>query len=306
MIYIYYDNDCDGFCSAWLVVRWLSSLGRYLGTDFKLHPVKEKPWKVDIEDHPRDTSFFILDLSISPETIERIRIKYAGFDGLKKLYLFDHHKTAFNMLASYIGKYDDDVLVDISNDELAACEVTSRNISALNPGDWKEPWLVKYVADMDLWRFELPDSRAVCAAIVAVPKEIEAWNELAEEDKEVVAFRGSVMLDERRSQVSAILENAHRIVLPDSNHVVHAVNSPILRSELGEALLTLYPESKFVAIYFTQSDGNTHVSLRTRAKFGELRPEVDVSDVASSYGGGGHAFAAAFTVTGGLKALPLK
>ena len=67
-----------------------------------------------------------------------------------------------------------------------------------------------------------------------------------------------------------------------------AVNSPILNSEIGEALLERFPEAPFVAIYSNAGDGEQRWSLRSRAS------EFDVSQLASQMGGGGHQPAAGF------------
>ena len=65
------------------------------------------------------------------------------------------------------------------------------------------------------------------------------------------------------------------------------VNTAILVSEVGEELLKRFPESPFVVSYFDRSDGQRQWSLRSREGF-------DVSEIAKSFGNGGHARAAGF------------
>ena len=72
------------------------------------------------------------------------------------------------------------------------------------------------------------------------------------------------------------------------DHQVPAVNSPLLNSDIGAALLERFPEAPFVAIYVNAADGEQRWSLRSRAG------EFDVSQLASQMGGGGHQPAAGF------------
>ena len=83
-----------------------------------------------------------------------------------RLRVYDHHKTAeadleglsfcvFDMERSGAG---------LAWDELVGGE---------------RPWLIDYVEDRDLWRFALPDSKAVAAWVMAQPYSLDGWDALS-------------------------------------------------------------------------------------------------------------------------------
>ena len=71
-------------------------------------------------------------------------------------------------------------------------------------------------------------------------------------------------------------------------HTVPVVNATAYFSEVGEVLCMRFPDAPFTAYYFDRADGKRQWGLRSRGGF-------DVSEVAKTYGGGGHAAAAGFT-----------
>jgi hypothetical protein len=69
-----------------------------------------------------------------------------------------------------------------------------------------------------------------------------------------------------------------------------AVDSPLLRGEVGAELLKRYPTAKFAAIRYFDRNCYEIVSLRARTG----KNEFDVAALAKKYGGGGHIEAASF------------
>ena len=149
------------------------------------------------------------------------------------------------------------------------------------------PWLVDYTEDRDLWRWKLPNSREVNAALRSYPfdfKELDTFAKLAPE--------GFV------SEGKAILRREQQIV---AEHVLHAreveidgykvltVNATVLCSDIAGELAKDRP---FGACWFDRQDGKRQFSLRSSST------GIDVSEIAKRHGGGGHAQSAGFTEGG--------
>lgn len=156
------------------------------------------------------------------------------------------------------------------------------------------PLLLRYVQDADLWRWKLPESRAVNAYIRTHPMEFEIWERLEEQLRTSdginrAATVGSAVV----RHVQGIVELACRFhqVQAFGEHVVPWVNSPVYRSEIGERLLEMHPNAPFAIIHYQDAGGDVNFSLRSRSN------EFDVSEIARLHGGGGHATAASFRVS---------
>jgi c-di-AMP phosphodiesterase-like protein len=155
--------------------------------------------------------------------------------------------------------------------------------------------LLRYVQDRDLWRWELDDSREFSAALAVEPRTFERWDEIAsyiDEDgirsRHYYPFvnRGYAILAAQSQHVESLASRAGFRVI--AGHRVPAVNSPLFQSEIGHRLCELHGDCPFACVWFQDERTRDEIwSLRSRGDF-------DVSAVAKSYGGGGHAAAAGF------------
>lgn len=147
------------------------------------------------------------------------------------------------------------------------------------------PWYVNYVEDRDLWRWNLPGSRAVNAYLMALPQTQEAWDDLNRTDAQFAVQLGAAIL----------LHIDHYIDKVTSNYVAanfHGfktalVNAPFVNiSDVCDKLLT-FSGIEIGAGWFARNDGLIQFSLRSRG-------ELDVAALAKLHGGGGHRNAAGF------------
>jgi oligoribonuclease NrnB/cAMP/cGMP phosphodiesterase (DHH superfamily) len=148
------------------------------------------------------------------------------------------------------------------------------------------PSVIDYVQDRDLWRWALPHSREVSAAIRTHPKDFEVW--LALTGPGVIGdlvTQGSAVLAAQAIEVGILV--AHARLGTVAGHQVPVVNTAIHISETGEALCAAYPDAPFAATFYVGADGRERWSLRAHNGF-------DVSVVARLLGGGGHRAAAGF------------
>ena len=271
---LYHAHCADGFGAAY--AAWLA-LG---DADVVYLPVSYGEALPEIADGSR---VYILDFSYSREVLEQLA-------GRTTLRVIDHHKTAAEALEGL-----DCATFDLSK---SGAILTWEHFQGTGLCLGEAPALLRYVQDRDLWKWELPHSRAYSAALALHPKTFQEWFWLSGLAVKAVAIEGAVVLRYQRQLVESI---ADRAVWRELNgHDVPMANTPVLISEVCEELLVRHPSARFAANYFrapakvdpTRSD--FVYSLRSR-------PDFDVSAIARQYdGGGGHAQAAGFTLHAGI------
>lgn len=257
---IYHGPSCaDGFTAAWVAHRYFESRG-----GCELHPANYGDAPPDVDG--RDV--VIVDFSYPRAVLVEMR------ERARSLLVLDHHKSAEEDLRGLPF-----VVFDMDR---SGAGLTWDHFFPLED----RPWLVSYVEDRDLWRWALPESRAVSAHLRTVPFELEAWTAVSLEDEATAAARGRAILAFVDAQVRGHVERATPAQL--GGFVVPVVNATAVMSEVGNELARSAP---FAATYSIAPDGTFQYSLRSRAE----NPEhVDVSEVAKRYGGGGHRHAAGF------------
>jgi oligoribonuclease NrnB/cAMP/cGMP phosphodiesterase (DHH superfamily) len=189
---------------------------------------------------------------------------------VRELVILDHHKSAQEEL----GDLD---FVTFDMDRSGAM----MGWNYMHPGTDPPP-LIRYVQDRDLWRFELPNSREVTAALGSYPMDFQVWKSLDVDD---LAREGTAILRFRDQTVQTMVGFARWGEI--DGHRVPIVNATAHWSDVGEAMLREFPEAPFVGAYFEDADGVRRWSLRSR-------PDFDVSEVAKRLGGGGHRQASGF------------
>jgi oligoribonuclease NrnB/cAMP/cGMP phosphodiesterase (DHH superfamily) len=150
------------------------------------------------------------------------------------------------------------------------------------------PSLLAYVEDQDLWRWKLPGSEEVNAAISSYPRRFDVWDELAEMPAEELARQGTPIVQANRCEVERLLRSAHPVIL--GSRRVEGVNSALLRSLVGHELAKRMAFGEPWGLVYRLNGRRVDVSLYS---IGGL----DVSRIAREYGGGGHRNAAGFSVS---------
>lgn len=153
--------------------------------------------------------------------------------------------------------------------------------------DGPPPKLLRHVEDRDLWRFLLPGTRELHAAITAYPYRIEEFDRLVRRcgtDPALLMAEGSAILRAWDQTVETVLA-ATRGTMVIGGFSVPCANLPhVFASDAGHILAS---EALFSATYYDAGDVRVF-SLRSRDT------GMDVSLIAKAYGGGGHRNAAGF------------
>jgi oligoribonuclease NrnB/cAMP/cGMP phosphodiesterase (DHH superfamily) len=294
---IYHFPCDDGFASAWIArERW---------PDLVVAPTNYGQPFPDVDIVGKNV--LIADFSYKPEVLRDLGAK------AKSIVVLDHHKTAAADLADF--RVDADFANSMTEHPFDAEKAEKalnllgtigRNIVALFDMDhsgamltWdfcfpdrKPSSLVKFIEDRDLWRFRLKNTRAFSLYLRSVPMTFEAWDEVAREwahePENVMANAYAIerFYDQKLAEMvpTATLKSIGKW---KDVPVVHAPYA--FASDLAHELLKAHPNAPFAAVVVDAYGGRTY-SLRSEDS------RQDVSEVAKTFGGGGHRNAAGFRV----------
>lgn len=250
-IVLYHAECSDGFGAAWAIWK------RFPGVRFI--PVKHG--------HPPPDGLtsqcvVIVDFSYARPILDTMASE------TKNLLVLDHHITAQQALAGLPYAYFD-----------------QNKSGAVLAWEWahgsRAPWLLDYIQDKDLWKWALPGSREINAALASYPFDFQVWDRFSQQTLEQ---EGQAILRYERELVSKLAAQA--VMVEFQGQVVPSVHSAILTSQIGERLSADHP---FCVIWHDR-DGRRFFSMRSREE------GADVGAIAASFGGGGHTHAAGFSV----------
>lgn len=278
--YVLYHANCwDGFCAAWVARKALGDV-EYIPVHYGQEPPEIEP----------GSKLYILDFSYSREQL--FKWWTPGPNSVSSLVVLDHHKTAQQALGGFSdecvanGMDSPTIIFDMNRsggrltwDYFFGDE--HRKIFS-NPDDLR-PWLVDYTEDRDLWRWNLPMSREVSAALRSHPLDFALWDSFTNGTLKTFKTEGAAILRSESMIVDQHVRNASEIEM--DGHKILAVNATVLFSDIAGKLAVGRP---FGAAYFYRSDGKRQWSLRSTSE------GVDVSEIAKLHGGGGHRNAAGF------------
>lgn len=280
-------NCTDGLTAAWVACG-------------ALHDAEHYPANYGTE--PPDVAHrqvFIVDFSYKRPVMERLAADAAT------LVVLDHHKTAqadldgFPQWAGLAG-YEVRVVFDMEHSGARlAWDWFYPNAAhtAQFMGTTERPWLIDYVEDRDLWRWALPNSRLVSAAIEAEERSFESWDRLAKRSISFMVSRGETIELYRRRCIESAVALAR--VFTIGGYAVKCSNISEMRFG-SDSAHELSKGAPFGAYYFVRADGIVQFGLRSTEDC------IDVSEIAKFYGGGGHKHAAGFQVDGAAFAAMLR
>ena len=150
------------------------------------------------------------------------------------------------------------------------------------------PEVLRYVEDQDLWSWKLPRSEEVNAALASYARDFEVWDELAGLPLEQLVAEGEPILRANRREVERSIKSAHPIAI--GRRRAEAVNAHHHRSSIGHELAKRAVYALAWGVAYRMTGRRVDVSIYS---IGDL----DVAQVASEYGGGGHRNAAGFSVS---------
>lgn len=265
---IYHNNCYDGVTAAWVAYKALDPAFEGMNSDVEYVPCNYSDSPPDV----KDKEVYIIDFSFKRPILEEMR-KQA-----ESLVILDHHKTAKDDLEGFPG-----AIFDMNR---SGAGIAWDYFFPSSP----RPSLVNYVEDRDLWKFQLPNSKAYTAFIQSFDIDLDTWiNEVSQQFSTMgsdTLEAGKSLLRMQDKYVKQICANAELKRIGE--HIGPYVQTSILMSEVCDYLIKNYPGNYPFAFYsFKRKDGKTQYGLRSRSDF-------DVSIIAKQFGGGGHKQAAGF------------
>lgn len=283
---VLYHRMCrDGGTAAWCLHRF----GGLTDAEYKdVAYYEDPPW--DLID---DRNVLIVDFSYKRPVLLEIAERASS------VQVLDHHKTAKDELDGLDFCVFD---MDKSGAMLAWDWCLEHRRESVNaalkeesvPGEFSvvmvdgAPWPIAYAQDYDLWRHELPDTEAV-SAVFKYQKfdDFEALDRLYERGLAACIELGDIFSEAIRWECQDIVNHAKVV---DGHGVSIGVTNCSARhwSTALHMLLEQKPELEFAVAFIGGGKSWTH-TLRSRSE-----DDVDVSRIASVFGGGGHKNAAGF------------
>jgi len=259
---VIYHGECgDGFTAAWAAWRALGNRAQYLPADHACRPIT----------CVRGRRVYVLDFSFPRATLLDMAQQ------ARELVLLDHHLTAAEELR-----------------DLPFVHIDQNKCGALLAWEYfhpheSPPLLLQHINERDLGRWRLTDSRAYLRWIDDIPRTFRNWDRLAQMGfgpYQIAIKLGAHRLAQESDRIEALARGAIPLrLLSLSTLAVRC--PPSLVCEMGPLLAR---RSGAVGLCWTPLPGDrVRVSVRSVAG-------IDVSQVAKSFGGGGHAQAAGFVL----------
>lgn len=291
-ICIHHMPCADGFAAAWAIwKRW---------PDIEFHPGVYGKAPPDVT----GKHVLLVDFSYKRPVLEKMA------ETAITITVVDHHKTAEADLAPFkVEALATPDVLKMSMDFMARLPIQAlfdmgKSGAMLaweyaHPGE-PAPRLIQHVQDRDLWRFELPGTREIQAAVFSEPYDFGRWDWLVatcetDAGRERLIHEGEAIERKHFKDIAELLAITTREMVI-GGHRVPVANLPYTLSSDGAGKLA--EGRPFGACYYDNAEGKRVFSLRSRDG------GVDVSAVAASYGGGGHAKASGFTAPAGWEGEP--
>jgi len=253
---IYHASCPDGFAAAWAVWKRSGPVELLPARHGDAPPLEQA----------RGRSVYVVDFSYPREQTQAL----AG--AASEILVLDHHKTAEDALRG-----------------LPYCVFDMQRSGAGLTWDQlhesPRPWLIDYVEDRDLWRFDLEDSREISLWIGCCPHDLAGFDAMASLPIATVVEQARGCARHLDALVAHATQQARTVDLAGEPCV--CVNTGYIGiSEVLHALLEQHGVRLALGWYVTAS-GALACSLRST-------DALDCSAIATSFGGGGHPRASGF------------
>lgn len=262
-----YHNDLDGRASAAIVRRKLNHNILCIGMSYG----DATPWD-KIEEVDR---VVMVDFSLSKEDMDRLHQE-------KEFVWIDHHQSALDKFGHHALDWD-----GARDTSQAACVLTWRYYYPQK----EVPQAIILIGDRDIWRWEEKHTGPFNEGIRqrdTHPENDSLWDPLLEDDEQLVRNiiqEGEVLLESRLREIKRDVRS-YGFELIFEGHRTLAIN------QRGNGDIGAYIRELGYEIAYCYVDNLIEGELRTFVSL--YADEVDVSQIARSFGGGGHPGASGF------------
>jgi len=268
ILVIYHAQCPDGFAAALAANIWFEQ--QRISENISYHAGQHGTLPPDCT----NKEVYIVDFSYKRDTL------IAMCHQAKQVTLIDHHISALKDLENLEHEVNN---IKIYFDMEHSGAILSWQHFFESPA----PLLFQHIEDRDIWKFELKNTNDIMSAVVSYPMDFKLWNSWLEDDNslEKLKLEGKVLNRERNKLVHKYKKRARSGEIAGYN--IPIVNAP--SSIASDLLQELSANKPFAASYEDREDRRVW-QLRSSGEQG-----LDVSEIASQYGGGGHKRASGFS-----------
>lgn len=274
---IWHGNCQDGFGAAWVVRH-------EHGDEVEFYPGVYQDAPPDVTG--RDV--ILVDFSYKRPVLAEMA------KSARLLIVIDHHKTSSEDLAGFPDLPPETAIWTSSHQYLGLPFVLfdmERSGAGMawdyyHPGRPRPP-LIDHIEDRDLWRFRLPETRRVAAALFSHPYDFALWDRFMTGDYPLsqLVVEGEAIERKHHQDIANLLPVVQRQMTIGGLLMPVACLPLILTSDAGHKMAA---ENGGVAACYWDTPKGRVFSLRS------TDDGPDASAIAKAYGGGGHARAAGF------------
>ena len=268
---VYHANCTDGLAAAAAFLSYFKGEVEVVAGSYN------KPFDVS---RTEGRVIYLVDFSFSREILKQI-CSLAKF-----VVLLDHHVSALSALKG-LSEECPNFSMEHSTVENSGAVIAWRYVL----GDTAQvPRIVELIEDRDLWKFDLPETKAVHESLSLLDRTPKAFlDAILADDVEGLAAKGDLLLEAFNKNVESILKQCTRVIKIGNLEIYAANASGMFASEVGNRLYAKQL-NRFSATYYDTADSR-NFSLRSGPQ------GLDVSIIAKDFGGGGHRNASGFIVS---------
>lgn len=287
---VYHHNDLDGRCAGAIVAKAARQKRMSLDTKIEREIYREVNYKdtIDIGEIQKDETIVIVDFSFKPELMRTVKQK------TDNIIWIDHHKTAIGYVSEY--GFNPAGIRNYETPGKSGCQLAWQYFFP----EETEPDVVRYIGDMDAWVWKYPEtSHYVEGLRLHEHRPVEGfalWNDLLLYAAD--AYQRSVETRYTKSFISngKIAIQYRRMICEDycRSHGFEMIfdGKPCFATGLYMWGSLLFGEERMrkydICFSFEFSGEKWTIGLYSK------KPDIDVSLIAQSLGGGGHKGAAGF------------
>jgi hypothetical protein len=285
-IHIVTHADClDGIVAAWVVQNFYRQ-----STAYEIF-IEYQTYNRPLPEFPEGANVVMVDFC--PNDVEELKVLFTQVATLK---ILDHHpksEAVFQEMKRWVmetGRMSD-----------FDCEFSRHKSGALMAWHYFQegppPALIEYVSDSDLYQFNLPGSKEICAALEMFGMSIPAFEDRLKETIPSLIEMGTVVRNMHRQQIDWTIQQTRCVLY--ANQLVDGQNKDVyllavngnafIKNEVCARLEQCYPGFAGYVCYWDLTDGMER-RYCVRSKNGNAQA------IAVCYGGQGHECAAGFVL----------
>lgn len=283
-VVIYHEHCIDGFTAAWAFWHHYKDAYEYYPASYG-----NPGLPVDVLD--RDV--YLVDFCYGPDKIEEILLQ------AKSLTIIDHHESSLLAIAFMTVTHK----LDLSHCSLArsGAGLAWEYLKKKGVTGKAAPKLLLHVEDRDLWKFSMPQTKTLLDGLQTIEKTFENYERFMRSSQTVLKellLRGNAyayIRDEIAKMAMKDMVILEEVYIDNNFTDVAVINVPAMF--VSDVCEIVYKSTDYqVVMSARKTSERVNMSIRSNK---DANYPLKVNDFAKQYGGGGHPFAAGFSVPHG-------